>query len=488
MSNYLVTDTELTSVADAIRTKGGTSAALEFPGDFVTAIGNISGGGGSTLGTKTITANDTYDASDDDLDGYSQVTVSVPASAVDTGTKSISTNGTHDVTGYASASVSVPTGTARTSADLTASGATVNVPAGLYAEAASKSVASGSATTPATTITANPTIAMNTPGVITATVSATQSVSPTVSSGYVSSGTAGTITVSGTKSVQLTTKGMTYYHPSTSDQIIDLGTYLTGVQTFRAVTHNLTAGDIKKDVVVKIGDSTDDDCVTSITGTYEGGGGGYTANDWLDPTKPTGAIESDYVFSNNDYGAMLARHTGITSVTLSEATYLPSSFLARCSNLIEFKGPKIVTLWAESLRETKISTIVLPSWTTNNSSEFYGCTSLTTVDRGGAGTIGGTYTFRNCTALSTLILRSTTMVVLGGTGAFNGTPFASGGAGGTIYIPKTLYDHLGDGGSSDYKAATNWSTVEGYGTITWAKIEGSQYENYYADGTAIPST
>ena len=81
------------------------------------------GGGGSTLGTKTITANDTYDASDDDLDGYSQVTVNVPASAVDTGTKSINTNGTHDVTGYASASVSVPTGTARTSADLTASGA-----------------------------------------------------------------------------------------------------------------------------------------------------------------------------------------------------------------------------------------------------------------------------------------------------------------------------------------------------------------------------
>ena len=36
------------------------------------------------------------------------MTVSVPASAVDSGTKSISENGTHDVTGYASASVNVP--------------------------------------------------------------------------------------------------------------------------------------------------------------------------------------------------------------------------------------------------------------------------------------------------------------------------------------------------------------------------------------------
>jgi hypothetical protein len=38
-------DTDLTSVADAIRTKGGTSAQLAFPADFVSAINDISGGG-----------------------------------------------------------------------------------------------------------------------------------------------------------------------------------------------------------------------------------------------------------------------------------------------------------------------------------------------------------------------------------------------------------------------------------------------------------
>ena len=43
---YLVSGTDLTSVANAIRTAGGTSAQLEFPSGFVTAIGNISGGGG----------------------------------------------------------------------------------------------------------------------------------------------------------------------------------------------------------------------------------------------------------------------------------------------------------------------------------------------------------------------------------------------------------------------------------------------------------
>lgn len=48
MANYLATDTDLTSVANAIRTKGGTSAQLEFPSGFVSAIGAIPSGGGNT--------------------------------------------------------------------------------------------------------------------------------------------------------------------------------------------------------------------------------------------------------------------------------------------------------------------------------------------------------------------------------------------------------------------------------------------------------
>lgn len=68
------------------------------------------------------------------------------------GTKSISANGTGiDVTSYASVDVSVSTGTPRTSADLTVSGDTVTAPAGLYANSASASVASGTEGTPTAT-------------------------------------------------------------------------------------------------------------------------------------------------------------------------------------------------------------------------------------------------------------------------------------------------------------------------------------------------
>ena len=57
MADYLVTDTELTSVANAIRTKGGTSANLSFPTEFVSAIDAIptGGGGASNLVTGTFT-------------------------------------------------------------------------------------------------------------------------------------------------------------------------------------------------------------------------------------------------------------------------------------------------------------------------------------------------------------------------------------------------------------------------------------------------
>ena len=41
---YITTSDELTSVADAIRSKGGTSDKLAYPDGFVTAIGAISGG------------------------------------------------------------------------------------------------------------------------------------------------------------------------------------------------------------------------------------------------------------------------------------------------------------------------------------------------------------------------------------------------------------------------------------------------------------
>ena len=60
MATKTVQDSSLTLVADAIRAKGGTSAQLEFPDEFVSAIQNIPTGGGSVVEPKDVNFYD-YD-------------------------------------------------------------------------------------------------------------------------------------------------------------------------------------------------------------------------------------------------------------------------------------------------------------------------------------------------------------------------------------------------------------------------------------------
>lgn len=59
MADYLTNDADLSSVANAIRSKGGTSAQLEFPAGFVSAIQAIpTGGGGSSITNVTFAGGD----------------------------------------------------------------------------------------------------------------------------------------------------------------------------------------------------------------------------------------------------------------------------------------------------------------------------------------------------------------------------------------------------------------------------------------------
>lgn len=62
----------------AVSNKGGTLPATQDLSNLPTAINSITGS--ATLITKTITENGTYNASDDNANGYSQVTVNVEAS------------------------------------------------------------------------------------------------------------------------------------------------------------------------------------------------------------------------------------------------------------------------------------------------------------------------------------------------------------------------------------------------------------------------
>lgn len=147
-------------------------------------------------------------------------------------------------TAYADGTKYTGTIESKAASDLAVSGATVSVPAGYYSTAASKAVASGSATAPASI---SGTSASLTTGTNTLTLSKSVSVTPVVTAGYVSSGTAANSSVSLTASV--TTKAAATITPGTSSQTIAAGTYLTGAQTI-AGDADLIASNIKSGVTI----------------------------------------------------------------------------------------------------------------------------------------------------------------------------------------------------------------------------------------------
>lgn len=160
---------------------------------------------------------------------------------------------------------------------------------------------------------------------------------------------------------------------------------------------------------------------------------------------------------------------------------------------IFLKNLEVLTI-SYCFSNTKVETVVLPSleYGTNAAYFFSGATSLTKIDLGAsystetAGVRGGT--FNGASALNTLILRKSSEIVpLGNINAFGNTPFASGKAGGTLYVPSALI--------SSYQSASNWSTILGYANNQIKSIESTHTDPnapidltlYYADGTLIPT-
>jgi hypothetical protein len=240
-------------------------------------------------------------------------------------------------------------------------------------------------------------------------------------------------------------------------------------------------------------------------------GGGYTVEDVVTATGIAGDIE---ITNASVVEYCLAGRTGITGLSLPNmVTGSPEAFRG-CRNIASINAPELVTgkshmFYGSFARDIavhfpKLSNFggtgmfegagfkigVFPAATNLYGYAFMNSSAIKAIDLGpNLETISGTQNFRGTSVrhgLETLILRNSTRVVsLGNISSFTKSQFDSDGEGGTIYIPKALYDHLGDGTSLDYRAATNWSTIDGYGTITWAQIEGSIYETQYADGTPI---
>lgn len=158
----------------------------------------------------------------------------------------------------------------------------------------------------------------------------------------------------------------------------------------------------------------------------------------------------------------------LASVDLPNVTSTSSDVFRSCTALTNINMPKVTNVDNIFNGCSKLSSVNIPSAQTIKSSAFTGCVALAFLDLPIVDTIAQA-AFRNCRALNTIVLRrSVGICTLIGTNAFDGTPFAAGGTGGTVYVPQSLI--------TQYQNATNWSTLYAAGTCNFVAIEGSEYE------------
>ena len=306
----------VTPTVSAGYVSSGTSGTITVSGSNTSQL--------TTVGTTTITptkSSQTAVAAGRYTTGAVTV-AAIPADyIIPEGTTTITQNGTVDVTEFASAIINVPTGstinnqnktvtpsessqsitadtgytglgtvtvnaidstyvgsdvTRRSSSDLTASGATVSVPAGYYEEDASKSVA--------TTTHPSPTASINsTTGLVTA--------SHTQTAGYVTAGTT-------TGTLQLTTVGTTTITPSeTAQTAVAAGRYTTGAVTVAAISSTYVGSGIDRR----------DDTDLTVSGATVTVPAGYYADQETKSVATT--THPDPSVSINSSGLITATHT-----------------------------------------------------------------------------------------------------------------------------------------------------------------------------------
>lgn len=159
----------------------------------------------------------------------------------------------------------------------------------------------------------------------------------------------------------------------------------------------------------------------------------------------------------------------LKNISFPEGTNINDTGFQNCTSLVNVNIPKAARIGSNSFNGcTSLEVIYLPGATYVCDKTFYGCTNLKAVKLGSTGVGGnrgitGQYGFQNCANLDTIVLYNSTVYTLGNVNNFTGTPFASGGTGGTVYVPSALIE--------SYKTATNWSTLYNAGSLTFAAIE-----------------
>ena len=167
----------------------------------------------------------------------------------------------------------------------------------------------------------------------------------------------------------------------------------------------------------------------------------------------------------------------------STVTSIGQYSFASCKNISTFTATGAITTFstytftgASADHKMTVREIHLPNLGTSialnlnfgSATAANACQYLEVCDIGKAKSIAAN-TFANCYNLQTLIMRRTSVTTCANVNAFLNTPVRGRNSmTAKIYVPSSLID--------SYKAASVWSTIDGYGFVEWLAIEGSEYE------------
>ncbi len=250
----------------------------------------------------------------------------------------------------------------------------------------------------------------------------------------------------------------------------------------------------------------DADGYSEVTVNVPSGGGGISADD-IAECNISGNITLSSA-TNIKYSAFYGNK--ITGVASDTVNHLYGNCFRSCSLLSDVSLPNLTTLHDDRIFQdctslakvyfpklsssivnytftgcTSLLSVVLPLAGAINTQAFNGCTALTSFDNGNSSNNIAASAFNNCSHLSIVCIRGSAVKTLSNINAFSGTPFASGGTGGTLYVPNDLI--------ASYQSASNWSTILGYANNQIKSIESTHTDPtapidltlYYADGTPI---
>ena len=147
------------------------------------------------------------------------------------------------------------------------------------------------------------------------------------------------------------------------------------------------------------------------------------------------------------------RCTSLTTVSFPAATFIGDTAFYWCSRLTTVSFPVVTTIGKAAFAYcSSLTTISFPVATTIGSSAFAYCSTLATVSFPAVTTIRSS-AFRYCYNLKSLYLTGSKVCRLYASNVFSSTPIGdystSAGTYGSIYVPASLL--------ASYKVATNWT-------------------------------